>query len=186
MSNLEWFKFSLVWKKPNGFGFLHAKNMPLMAHEDICVFSGGKIAHVGTSENRITYNPQKTPGKPYKKAKYHNGADGHRLYRPSNQDFIGLYDGERYPHSVIEFSKVNKNSVHPTQKPVALYEYLIRTYTNEGDTVLDFCAGSGTTGVAAINTGRHFIGVELREDYADIARARIAKAAEQTRQLELL
>ena len=182
MSNPGWFKYELVWKKPNGFGFLHARNMPLAAHENVCVFSNGVIAHAGKSENRMTFNPQKTPGKPYTKAKYHNGADSHRLYRPSNHDFVGQYDGERFPHSVVEFSKINKTSIHPTQKPVALYEYLIRTYTNEGELVLDMCAGSGTTGVAAINTGRRVICIEQREDYADIARARIAKAAEQARQ----
>lgn len=186
MSNLEWFKYCLVWKKSMPFGFYHAKNQPLKGHEDICVFSNGVIAHLGKSDSRMTYNPQMLQGKPYRKYKRHNASDEHRLYRPSNIDHWIINDGQRYPTTVIEIGNGNNNSLHPTQKPVALYEYLIRTYTNEGDTVLDICMGSGTTGVACMNTGRRFIGIELDEGYAEIARKRIEHAASQARQLELI
>ena len=190
MSNAGWFKYEIVWRKGRATGFVHAKNKPLKAHENIAVFSSGTTVHANQSDRRMTYNPQFEIGLPYKKTITKTNA-GMMNHAPSkaNIDFVGTVNenaGYRYPVSVLDFSLHNVGLVHPTQKPVALYEYLIRTYTNEGDTVLDFTCGSGTTGVAAMNTGRNFIGVELREDYADIARARIAKAADQARQLELI
>lgn len=187
MSNPAWFKYELVWKKTTVTGFLHAKNQPMRAHENILVFSGGANNHASLSKCRMTYNPQMGVGKPYiKKNDPVTKFRWNKMYRPSNaHQHVDTNNGTRYPTSVYECSSGNNRSVHPTQKPVALYEYLIRTYTNEGELVLDICAGSGTTGVAALNTGRQVICIEKREDYADIARARIAKSAEQARQEEL-
>jgi len=179
MSNLEWFKYEWVWDKPMPSGFLHSKNAPLKSHENIVVFSGGSVAHDGKNENRMTYNPQMQPGEPYKK--FNNVETKHKwggIGRPSNHDYISENDGWRYPNSVIAFSNGNYDNNHPTQKPVALYAYLIRTYTNPGDVVLDFCMGSGTTGVACVETGRNFIGSDsdTEHGYFEIAKRRIARA----------
>ena len=174
MSNVKWFRCSLVWDKVTTTGFYNVRNKPLRRHEDLCVFGAAPD----------TYNPQMSEGTKYsvKNGKPHTtGVYGtQKLLDHKNS-------GVRYPTSIVPITNSNKvfPKTHPTQKPVALYEYLIRTYTNEGELVLDMCAGSGTTGVAAINTGRRVICIEQREDYADIARARIAKAAEQARQAEL-
>lgn len=186
-SNPEWFKYELIWKKSTMTGFLHAKNQPMRAHENILVFSGGASNHASLSANRMTYIPQMREGRPYVKkndpaAKFR----WNKMSRPSNSHrYVETNNGTRYPTSIVEIASGNHGLVHPTQKPVALYEYLIRTYTNPGELVLDITAGSGTTGVACIQTGRRFIGIEIDPGYADIARARIAKAAEQARQGEL-
>lgn len=179
-SNMEWFKYEWIWQKPMSSGFLHAKNAPLKAHENIVVFSSGAVAHVGKSELRMNYNPQMTSGKPYKK----NRKDGCNLRwsgvgKPSRADYLTVNDGTRYPSSVLYFKNPNHNNKHPTQKPVELYEYLIKTYTNIGDKVLDICMGSGTTGVAAMNTGRRFIGIERESEYVDLAQRRIEAATAQ-------
>jgi len=174
MSNPKWFKYAWVWNKRSPSDPLNVKRRPMKQHEDLCVFS----------ENGHTYNPQfrdetaKRFGKASQPKTTVYGARGDKQA-----------EGVGYPLSILVFGRPNNLSGggnHPTQKPVALYEYLIRTYTNEGETVLDMTAGSGTTGVAAINTGRNVILIEQREDYADIARARCEKAAEQARQLELI
>lgn len=181
-SNLEWFKYEWIWEKPMPSGFLHAKNSPLKAHENIVVFSSGAIAHSGKSALRMTYNPQMGSGKPYKiNCKVETMMKWGNTKRPSSKDFTQTNDGTRYPTSVLHFGNPNHNNDHPTQKPVALYEYLIKTYTNIGDTVLDICMGAGTTGVAAINTGRRFIGIEREPEYADIAQRRIEESAAQLR-----
>jgi len=187
MSNPKWFKYELVWKKTRPSGFLHAKNKPLKTHENIVVFSAAAAVHASQTDNRMTYNPQKSPGKPYvKRSDPKVNLAWSNMIRPSTKDVhTTINRGDRYPTSVHTCSNDNHNSIHATQKPVALYEYLIRTYTNEGETVLDMTAGSGTTGVAAINTGRNVILIEQREDYADIARRRCAEAAEQAQQMEL-
>ena len=169
MSNVKWFRYEWVWGKTNAVDFATAKIRPRKLHENIVVFSA----------NGHTYNPQMEPGEPYVDKPRKRGNNIHGSAMPN----LGIVNnGTRYPPSIIKMGNGNNNTVHPTQKPVALYEYLIRTYTNEGELVLDMCAGSGTTGVAAINTGRRVICIEQREDYANIARARIAKAAEQARQ----
>ncbi len=185
-SNMEWFKYEWIWEKPRPSGFAQAKNAPLKAHENIVVFSGGAMAHVGKSELRMNYNPQMASGEPYrKKLKAEINMKwcdiGRPSGRPSRVDYLAVNDGTRYPSSVLHFKNPNHNNDHPTQKPVELYEYLIRTYTNVGDTVLDICMGSGTTGVAAMNTGRRFIGIERESEYVDIAQRRIAVAASQLR-----
>jgi site-specific DNA-methyltransferase (adenine-specific) len=174
MSNVKWFRHAWVWNKKSPSDPLNVKRRPMKLHEDVCVFS----------ENGHIYNPQ------FRENTVPRWGKEGKVKRSTYGESGDLYARNiGYPLSIIEFTKptnVSGGGLHPTQKPVALYEYLIRTYTNEGETVLDMTAGSGTTGVAAMNTGRRFIGIELREDYADIARQRISKAAEQARQLELL
>jgi len=160
MSNVEWFKYDWIWNKNLPTGFLDAKRRPMNDYETISIFSNGATV----------YNPQNLTKKKKKK---------HRKEGTSVYGRFGLnYESSEYgnfPRRVIRFSRVN-NTVHPTQKPIALLEYLIKTYTNEGDTVLDFTMGSGTTGVACMNTGRNFIGIELDPDYYAIAQERIEEA----------
>lgn len=164
-SNYLWFKYSWVWNKVLPRGHLNAKKQPMRVHEDIPVFC----------RTPTTYNPQKTIGHKRKVArtKYDKSGDGSQVYGAEQRDTF--YDSdERYPTTLITYSTANQqNKVHPTQKPVALMDYLIRTYTNEGDTVLDNCMGSGTTGVACKNTGRNFIGIERDPAYFEIARKRV-------------
>lgn len=166
-SNMKMFKYDWIWEKTKASGFLNAKKSPLRAHEVISVFY----------KNQPTYNPQYSFGhKPYKKINVSDGATS--VY--GKIDKTGIVekskDGRRYPRSVIKFSNPNNKTIHPTQKPVALLEYLIKTYTNEGETVLDNCMGSGSTGIACINTNRNFIGYELDEKYFEIAEKRINEA----------
>jgi len=167
MSNVRGFRYDWVWRKPKGTGHLNAKKMPLRDKEDILVFCGSPPP----------YNPQFTTGTPYKRKA------GDPTKATSTTDIYGAYtnfrndnEGRRYPKQVLDFPVVERGNVHPTQKPVALMEYLIRTYTNEGETVLDFTMGSGTTGVACINTERSFIGIECDENYFKIAEVRIKEA----------
>lgn len=166
MSQIECFKYDWVWKKPKGTGHLNAKKMPMRDKEDILVFA----------KSAPPYNPQFGRGEPYGNKAGKNKKSG---LTGSYGDF-GIHregsDGRRYPKQVIEFGVVERGTVHPTQKPVALMEYLIRTYTNPGDVVLDNCMGSGTTGVACANTGRRFIGMERDPNYFDIACDRVEKA----------
>lgn len=166
MSNVDLFKYDWTWRKPKGTGHLNAKKMPMRDKEDICVFY----------RKQCTYNPQFSLGAPYANKA---GNSKERGMTDSYGDF-GTFrngsDGRRYPKSVLEFPVVERGSVHPTQKPVVLAEYLILTYTNEGETVLDNCMGSGTTGVACKNTNRNFIGIERDEKYFAIAEERIKNA----------
>lgn len=164
LSNKSMWKYNLIWEKTQPTGFLNAKKMPLRSHEDICIFY-----------NKLpTYNPQKTSGHTRKVSKAE-----HKVGCKSTTDYgehgLTTYDStERYPKSVWKFAKdIQKSALHPTQKPVALLEELIKTYTNEGDLVLDNCMGSGSTGVACLNTSRSFIGIELDDDYFKLAKERI-------------
>lgn len=189
-SNIRNFKYEWIWEKQKASNFMSAKNQPLKYHENICVFSYGK--HI--------YNPQKykvleldeimTYSK--KQMKYmletrdydrFGKIDKRKtvLNPKTNKDHLGnsiirirnADDGTRFPKSVIKINKsINKN-VHPTQKPVALLEYLIKTYTNENEVILDNCMGSGSTGIACLNTNRKFIGFELDEKYFEIAKNRL-------------
>ena len=167
-SNMKMFKYCWVWNKVLPRGHLNAKKMPLRVFEDVAVFYS----------KPCTYNPQKTFGHKRKVArtKYNKEGDGSQVYGKESRDTF--YDSdERYPTGIIEISTANQHGkVHPTQKPVALMEYLIKTYTNEGETVLDFTLGSGTTGVACVNTGRKFIGIELDTHYFNVAKDRIIAA----------
>lgn len=163
-SNMRMFKYCWVWEKQQPTGFLNARRYPLRAHEDIVVFCSGMHK----------YNPQglvKVEVNNSRKNKSGNGC-----YGQVNSDSYIQKEGN-FPRSVLKMDRVTHGQVHPTQKPVALMEYLIKTYTHEGETVLDFTMGSGTTGVAAVNTGRSFIGIELDSDYFDIAEKRIQEAA---------
>lgn len=158
-SNLSMLRYEWIWRKEAGAGFLNAKKAPLKDHENILVFY----------KKPPTYNPQMRVGfKPYKCKQGHVGSN----YGSVNPENISESNGERYPVTVLEFQR-DREKLHPTQKPVALMEYFIRTYTNEGDTVLDNCMGSGSTGVACVNTGRKFIGMELDAGYFEIAKGRI-------------
>jgi len=162
MSNLKWFKYEWVWnKKLAGNGIL-AKIQPLKIHENIIVFSNGKVR----------YNPQMTKGRLRKKM--FNGVGKTEILQTLSE-CKETFNDEYYPVSIQEFSMAGSriNRLHPTAKPVALLEYLIKTYTNEGETVLDNTMGSGTTGVACVNTNRNFIGIEKDDKYFEIASNRI-------------
>ena len=171
MSNPRMFRYEWIWKKPYGSGHLNAKKQPMRNHENILLFS----------KNPTKYNPQITFGaKPYKSTPTINGTISN-TYGKQIAAHSENKDGSRYPTSIQEFQSVDNRhgKLHPTQKPVALMEYLIRTYTNEGELVLDNTMGSGTTGVACANTNRRFIGIEQDEVYFNIARARIQEAYSQ-------
>jgi len=176
-SNLEMFKYEVIVNKVLPSGFLNAKNRPMKLHENIAVFSLGTIAN--GSQNLMTYNPQMWQSTSYKKTNIKDPRVG-SVERGNRTPFKlnpSISNGERYPVSILEYSFADrKSAVHPTQKSVELYEYLIRTYTNAGETVLDICMGSGTTGVAAVQTGREFIGIEKERKYFVIAEKRIGSA----------
>lgn len=163
MSNMKELRYEWIYEKTNATGFLNAKKMPLKAHESVFVFY----------RKLPTYNPQKTDGKPYMRGDL---PDVETYKKGISMKGSRSYGGKRYPRDVLIFKNSGyglDRGLHPTQKPVALLEYLIRTYTNESETVLDNTMGSGSTGVAAVNTGRFFIGMELDKNYFDIAKNRI-------------
>jgi len=171
MSNPKMFKYCWVWEKSKAVGFVNAKLKPMPKHEDVIVFSEGATANGAAN---MPYNPQGlvTFGKIVKGRKGSaKDSDGNGYGRPSMKAEL-FQEFTNYPTSVIQFNSEGK-PIHPTQKPVALMEYLIRTYTNEGETVLDFTMGSGTTGVACMKIGRKFIGIERDEKYFQIAKERI-------------
>jgi site-specific DNA-methyltransferase (adenine-specific) len=168
-SNYEMFKFCLVWEKSKPTGFINAKNAPLKKHEDICVFSLGKTAN--KNNNRMNYYPQGlVPSGKFKKSK--NDSNDILGTRPSRNNSGYIQEFSNYPTSVLKFDSEVK-TIHPTQKPVALLEYLIKTYSLEGQTVLDGCMGSGSTGIACLNLKRNFIGIEKDEDYFKAASDRL-------------
>ena len=161
-SNLKMFRYDWVWEKEQGANFMLCKYQPYKVHEIISVFS--KRTHV--------YNPQMTEGKPYISGKGTSGEITRNVTKIQTKN-----EGLRFPRSIQRFNTdKNKGSLHPTQKPVALLEYLIKTYTNHGETVLDNCMGSGSTGVACANTGRRFIGMEMDDNYFLKASERISDA----------
>lgn len=165
LSNIKNYKYDWVWDKVKGTGFLNAKRQPMRNHELVSVFY----------KKQCTYNPQKTSGHKLKKS-YRSKKLQTEVYGEMSKDYT--YEStERYPRSIQVFSTDTQNSsLHPTQKPVALCEYLIKTYTNEGEIVLDNCIGSGTTAIAAINTNRQFIGIERDPKYIAITNQRIIDA----------
>jgi DNA modification methylase len=178
MSNLAWFKYEWIWRKNRTTGFLNANKRPMLQHENVVVFC----------ENGGIFNPQMRKGdKHIRGGKHPRLSDNYGDFKDQ-----GYESEEWYPTSVLDIKaqsescvtfaqKPNRLITHPTQKPVELYSYLALTYTNPGDTVLDFCAGSGTTGVAAIKTGRNAILIEKRQDYYDIMTKRIETAQLQMR-----
>jgi len=161
-SNYNMFKYCWIWEKPCATGFLNARVMPLKNYEDVCVFK---------YKGKGLYNPQKTKGKPYTAKKGRSGFSTTADPTIQKRGYITINKGQRFPLSIIRIN--NEKGLHPTQKPVPLMEYLIKTYTFPGQIVLDFAMGSGTTGVACKNTNRKFIGIELDEKYFKIARKRL-------------
>ena len=167
-SNIELFKYNWVWDKGKVGGFTAAKLKPLKLFEDICVFSFGKTANC--NKHNMKYYPQGLI-EVNKMSRSSNDTSKTGYARPSQTETY-LQQYTNYPKQLLKFP-LDKERLHPTQKPVALFEYLIKTYTNENEVVLDNCMGSGTTGVACINTKRNFIGMELDENYFNIAKQRI-------------
>ena len=166
MSNVKMFKYEWIWEKTRGSNPYLARCQPLRCHESVLVFS----------EGAARYYPQKVDGEEYKINK-NSGGRVAKDTKTNNKEFVGAINSGRFPRSVQTLKNASSEmGLHPTQKPVALMEYLIRTYTNPGETVLDFTMGSGTTGCAAANTGRRFIGIERDPDYFAAASARIQKA----------
>ena len=172
MSKPELYKYNWIWKKNKYANFLNVRYQPGKLTEDICVF--GKMGCSYTPKGNMKYHPQMVKGEPYKsKGKGNRGASS--SVRGDLKQIPIDNKGERYPTNILEFDKEGK-SFHPTQKPVELLRYLIRTYTDEGDCVLDNTMGSGSTGVAAVLEKRRFIGIEKNKDYYDIAVKRIEEA----------
>lgn len=166
-SNIKLWRYNLIWDKVAKTGFLNAKKMQLRQHEDISVFY----------KKLPTYNPQMTKCEPHQR-NHSKGAMSNPTKNNCYGEFVGIptiISNEKYPTSIIRVPKEHCNGkfFHPTQKPVALLEWLIKTYTNEMDTVLDNTMGSGSTGVACVNTNRRFIGIEVKQNYFDIAKKRI-------------
>ncbi len=177
MSNVKMFKYCWVWEKSKATGHLNAKKRPLVKHEDIVVFYG----------KQPIYNPQDLVKKKVPTVSKGNrgskgaGSSG-ECYNLAQKDAIQVYTN--YPLSIIQHNVDMKATYHPTQKPVALMEYLIKTYTNEGEIVLDFAMGSGTTGSACVNLNRKFIGIELDQTYFEIAKERVREAKNATIQTQ--
>ena len=162
-SNLRLLKYEWIWEKTAATGHLNAKKAPMKAHENILIFY----------KKLPKYHPQKTTGHSPVHS-YTKHTDDGDCYGATQVGISGGGSTERYPRSVVVFSPdKQKCALHPTQKPIGLIEYLLRTYTDEGDLVLDNCMGSGTTGVACKRLGRGFIGMELDENYFEIAKRRI-------------
>lgn len=166
-SNMKMFKYCWVWDKGVGVNFFHVKRQPLKVTEDVCVFFN----------KQPTYKPLMTKReKPIKKSNNNVGEVAGYTIDEKSEKYIGRVYDEAYPSTLIKISsRDSSRGLHPTQKPVALMEYLIKTYTSEDEVVLDFTMGSGSTGVAARNTNRKFIGIELDSDYFRIALERIAQ-----------
>lgn len=163
-TNYKDFKYTLVWEKSKATGYLNAKRQPMRAHEDIVVFY----------DKQCTYNPQMTQSTPYDKGKALRDTKHYGLQ--TKETHVKSETGLRYPRTVQYFKTAEfEGKLHPTQKPISLFEWIISTYTNEGDTVLDPCMGSGTTGIAALNLNRKFIGFEREPEYYLIAEDRFKK-----------
>ena len=164
LSNEKQFRYSLVWEKNKFSDFLNAKRKPMKTNEDICVFY----------KKQPTYNPQYSYGSPYKRWNTQEAVDKQSNYGSHKQN-ISQSDGKRLPTTVLHFNRIERPQ-HPTQKPVDMLEYLIKMYSNEGDIILDFTMGSGSTGVACGRTNRNFIGIEKDENYFQIAEERIKES----------
>jgi DNA modification methylase len=165
VSNLKMFKYEWIWDKGKGSNPLLARKQPMKSHESVLVFAHGQTV----------YNPQMTEGKPYTVPR--TGGNRTNSIVGNERDAVGFQQStdstKRFPLSVQKFSIHCGSKLQPTQKPVGLFEYLIRTYTNEGDLVLDNCAGTGTTGVACLNAGRRFILIEKDQKYYDVTTKRL-------------
>lgn len=186
VSNLDWYKYDWYWRKSRPAGFTNAKLKPLKDVETISVFSSGMTAN--GSKRNMPYFPQGLEDCYIEWSRPKVYLDGDRGVNPSrkNSKLNRTIEKTVYPRQVLDYANPNFDVLHPTQKPVALMEYLICTYTNEGDVVLDNTMGSGTTGVACSNTGRKFIGIEREPNYYEIAKARIAEAVNKMAQAYLI
>ena len=175
MSNIDMYKYNWIWKKESGTNFLNSHHQPLKITEDICIFG---MAATTESKKKVymEYHPQMIKGlKPYSCKSGIQRKDTAMVRgkcQAQNGGYLTVSDGSRFPVNLLEFIR-DKDKIHPTQKPVALIQYLIRTYSNEGDTILDNCMGSGTTAIACIREKRNFIGFELNKEYYDKACKRI-------------
>ena len=176
LSNIKEYKYDWYWKKSKYSNFMLSRVMPIKIIENILIFSNGKLSNHKTAKNKLKYFPQNLKVINEVRTKYRGKTNENLYQRPSmNSDtFVAKY--KNYPKSLLKYNNENK-PVHPTQKPIALLEYLINTYTKENETVLDFTMGSGSTGVACVNTNRDFIGIELDRDYFDISGHRIQEAS---------
>lgn len=171
-SNISEFKYCWVWQKNRPTNFAHAKNKPMKKHEDICVFSKGTTVHATQSKTRMPYYPQGLVEIEAKRVtkKANEKTDAFFADRPGHKEFTRNFTN--YPHSILEFP-TDQAGLHPTAKPVDLCEYLVKTYTSAGETVLDNTMGSGSTGVACSRSNRKFIGIEMDENYFNISKNRI-------------
>lgn len=166
LSNIKEYKYDWKWQKTQATGFFNAKKQPMRCIEDICVFY----------KKQCLYNPQKTENhKPINSyTKYLKTVNKTQVYGKCTQELSGGGNTDRYPRQLLTYSSDKQTCyLHPTQKPLKLMEYLVKTYTNEGDLVLDFCMGSGTTGIACKNLNRRFIGIEIEKKYFNIAKERL-------------
>lgn len=175
MSNPTMFKYEWIWEKDSGTGHLNSKFAPMKKHENILVFSKSAACFVKNADDAMFYHPQMEAGKPYTQK---SGRPSNNYDAANCHSVVTENKGERYPTDILKFNR-DKNKLHPTQKPVDLIQYLIRTYTEVGGVVLDNTIGSGTTAIAAMRERRHFIGFELNREYFDIAQQRIAEERQQ-------
>ena len=177
MSNINNYKYDLVWKKSKCGSPFTAKYKPLTKHENILIFE--------KKGKKTVYNPQMVQGKPYSRISK-VGKDNNMGFGAKENFRYGSEDGLRHPDCILDFPQKwrRQDQIHPTQKPLELMEYLIKSYTDEGDIILDFTMGSGTTGVACVNTNRNFIGVELDKYYYEASIKRIKQATAQERLFE--
>ena len=168
-SNLKEFKYTWVWEKSKATGYLNAKKMPMRAHEDVCVFY----------KKPPIYNPQMWKSTPYNKGSAHRPTE---VYGKQKEVLVKNDTGLRYPRTVQYFKTAESEGkvYHPTQKPISLFEYLIKTYSAEGDVILDSCLGAGTTALAAMSCNRNFVGIELDQEYVDISNQRIEEFKNKT------
>jgi site-specific DNA-methyltransferase (adenine-specific) len=172
-SNIDMFKYCWTWNKNSSSGFVNAKNKPMNTIEDIVIFSKGTCAN--KSDRRMNYFPQGLIIYGKKTKRGNKQSKENSYWRPSTSSNSNFQEFTSYPKNYLEFHYQSR-SIHPTQKPVALLEYLIKTYTLENETVLDNCMGSGSTGVACVNTNRNFIGIEKDDKYFEISQNRINEA----------
>lgn len=176
MSNPKMFRYEWIWEKEMGTGFLNANYAPLKSHENVVIFSSLAACYVKNPADAMVYYPQMTDGKPYtcKQGKMEHNYDTKNMVAAIETK----NEGKRYPKTVLRYSR-DKDKIHPTQKPVELVRYLVRTYTKEGETILDNCMGSGTTAVACMKEKRHYVGFELSKDFFDKSIERIKKEQSQ-------
>ena len=176
-SNYKMFKYEVIWHKSRKTGHVHAKNKPMKEHENVLIFSKGTTVHKSQSKRRMKYNPQgliekenKINYRPSREKKGSNVVAGHR---PSHKNTV-ISEYTNYPTSIQFFNNEhNVNALHETQKPVALFEWIVKTYSDEGDLIMDITAGSGTTGVACMNLNRDFILIEKELNYYEIIKERL-------------